>query len=206
VSGVVRGCTASTTLVLSDAAGRNDLLSGTAESADSLETAAGFTVARAAAATSEIVILDAAGRNNLLPGSAESAISLATTAEVTAARAVAAESALALVDAAAYIGGELVEATAESALVLDVAAESAISLTVAAGRNNIVAAAATSVLDLTDRSGPVLVVLEDLPEQDPRVEQNLSAFLADLEDEMGVGVRTGENPGRFGIVLALFER
>ena len=49
-------------------------------------------------------------------GSAESAISLATTAEFTAARAVAAESALALVDAAAYIGGELIEAAAESAL------------------------------------------------------------------------------------------
>jgi len=158
VAGVVRGCTASSTLVLSDAAGRNDLLSGITESVVSLDTAAGFTVARAAAATSEIVVLDAADRNNLLSGSAESTISLATTVEFTAARAVAAESALSLADAAAQIGGELIEAAAESALVLDATAgitvaraalaESTLTLGDTAGRNNLIGGSAESAIGL----------------------------------------------------------
>jgi len=163
VAGIVRACAAASSLGLSDAAGRNDLLSGTAESVVSLDTAAGFTVARAAAATSEIVLLGAAGRNNFLLGSAESAISLATTVEFTATRAVAAESALALVDAAAYIGGELIEAAAESTLVLDVAADFTVSraataqsdlaLVDAAARNNLASGSAESAISLGTTAG-----------------------------------------------------
>jgi hypothetical protein len=154
----VLGCAASSTLVLSGAAGRNDLLSGAAESALSLDTAADFTVARAAAATSEIALTDAAARNNLLSGSAESAISLETTADFTAVRAVAASNTLDLTDAAANIGGELIEVDAESILALGAtadftvaraaAAESTLALVDAAARNNLLSSSAESTISL----------------------------------------------------------
>jgi len=163
VAGVVRACAASNTIVLSDVAGRNDLLSGAAESTVSLDTAAEFSVARAAAAESTLALVDIAGRNNLLAGAAESAISLDTAAGFTAVRAVTAESTLVLVDAAANIGGQLIEVAAESTLVLDVAAgftaaraavaETALALVNAAGRNNLLSAGAESIVSLDAAAG-----------------------------------------------------
>ncbi|NUQ66573.1 MAG: hypothetical protein HUU20_29270, partial [Pirellulales bacterium] len=155
---VVRTCAASNALVLSDAAGRNDFLSGVADSAVSMDVAADFTIARAAEAESTLALVDAAGRNNLLGGAAESPISLGVAAEVAVARAVAGESTLVLTDAAANIGGQLIEAAAESTLVLDVtadftvvralAAENTLALVDAAGRNNLLSGAAESPISL----------------------------------------------------------
>jgi len=155
---IARTCAASSTLVLSDAAGRNDFLSGAAESAVSPETAASFAVARAAAATSEITLVDAAGRNDLLAGAAESALSLGDAANFTVAHAVTAENTLVLVDAAANIGGQLIEAAAESTSVLGMAAhftvvralaaENTLALVDAADRNNLLSGSAESAISL----------------------------------------------------------
>ena len=150
---------------MTDAAARNNLATGNAESAVSLDVAAGFTAVRAAAASSAIDLTDAAAHigGQLIEAAAESALVLDVAADFTVARAAAAESTLVLADAAAR--NNLLSGSAESSISLDttadftavrtVAAESALTLSADAARvlPAIIEVAAESAISLTVVAG-----------------------------------------------------
>jgi len=160
---ISRACAAENTLVLSVAAGRNNLPAVDAESTISLTVEAASTISRGVAAESAIALTDAAGRNNLPSLSAESVLGLETAAGFTVARAVVAESTLALTQSADGTGRNIIFAAAESSLSLDtaaafkaawaVAATNTLDLTDAAGRNNLPSLSAESIISLTDAAG-----------------------------------------------------
>jgi len=158
----VFACSAASEITLLDAAARNNLLSGSAESAISPETTADFTAVRTVAASNGLMLTDAAANigGTIFEAAAESPLALGATADFTVARAAAAESTLALADAAAR--NNLLSGASESAMSLGTTADLTVVRTVAAESTLVLTDGATriepAVIDVAAESAISLTV------------------------------------------------